>query len=71
MLLTDGIINFRILLLKILKLLEFFIFLSKLVYSIIAGGKRELKKLCLDLKKGMFCILIEKSPFLVYLVKIQ
>ena len=55
-LLADGLINFRILFLKILKLLEFLMLWSSLFHSIKVDGKKELfKKECLVLKKGILC----------------
>ena len=56
-LLADSLINFRILFLKILKLLEFLMLQSSLFHSIIVHGKKEFfKKVCLVLKKGILCI---------------
>ena len=58
-LLADGLINFRILFLKILKLLEFLMLWSSLFHSIIVDGKKEFfKKVCLVLKKGILCIFL-------------
>ena len=59
-LLGEGLINFKILLLKSIKLFEFRRVGSRLFHSMIVEGKKEfLKKLCLVLKQGMF------STFLV------
>ena len=56
----EGLINFRILLLKSIKLIELRRVGSRLFHSMIVEGKKEfLKKLCLVLKQGMF------STFLV------
>ena len=56
-LLADGLINFRTLFLKILKLLEFLMLWSSLFHSIIVDRKKEgFKKVCLVLKKGILCI---------------
>ena len=53
-LLADGLINFKILFLKILKLLEFLMLWSSLFHSIIADGKKAFfKKVCLVLRKGI------------------
>ena len=47
-LLGDGLINYRILFLKVLRLFELRIDISILFHSIITDGKKEfLKKLCL------------------------
>ena len=43
-LLADGLINFRILFLKILKLLEFLMLWSSLFHSIIVDGKKQFLK---------------------------
>ena len=45
-LLGDGLINFRILVLKILRLLEFLILWSRLFHSIIVDGKKQFWKKC-------------------------
>ena len=60
-LLADGLINFRILFLKILKLLEFLMLWSNLFHSIIVDRKKEFfsKKVCLVLQKEMLCIFLE------------
>ena len=50
--LTDGLINFRILFLKILKLPEFLMLWSSLFHSIIVDGKSFWKK-CLVLRRGI------------------
>ena len=56
----EGLINFRILFLKSIKLIEFLRVGSRLFHSMIVEGKKEfLKKLSLVLKQGMF------STFLV------
>ena len=53
-LLADGLINFRILFLKILKLLEFLMLWSSLFHSAIVDRKKEfLKKVCLVLRRGI------------------
>ena len=53
-LLADGLINFRILFLKILKLLAFLMLRSSLFHSIIVDVKEEFFiKVCLVLKKGI------------------
>ena len=53
-LLADGLINFRILFLKILKLLEFLMLWSSLFHSIIVDVKEQFFiKVCLVLKKGI------------------
>ena len=58
-LLADGLINFRILFLKILKLLEFLMLWSSLFHSIIVDGKKQFfKKVCLVLKKGILYIFL-------------
>ena len=59
-LLGEGLINFKILFLKSIKLFEFRRVGSRLFHSMIVEGKKEfLKKLCLVLKQGIF------STFLV------
>ena len=58
-LLGDGLIKFRILFLKILKLLEFLMLWSSLFRYIIVDEKKQfLKKVCLVLKKGILCIFL-------------
>ena len=59
--LSDGLINFRILFLRILKLLEFLMLWSNLFHSIIVDRKKEFfsKKVCLVLQKEMLCIFLE------------
>ena len=58
--LADGLMNLRVLFTKILRLVEFFIFRSRLFHCIMADGKTIyiFLKLCLMLKKGTFCILL-------------
>ena len=51
-LLADGLINFRIFFLKILKLPEFLMLWSSLFHSIIVDGKSFWKK-CLVLRRGI------------------
>ena len=56
---ADGLINFRIFSLKILKLLEFLMLWSSLFHSVIVEGKKEfLKNVCLVLKRGVLCIFL-------------
>ena len=56
---ADYLINFRLLFLRIVKLVKFFILWSSLFHSIIVDGKKMLlKKLCFALEKGMLCILL-------------
>ena len=58
-LLADGLINLRMPFLKILRLLEFLIFRSRLFHCIMADTKKYFfGKLCLALKKGTFYILL-------------
>ena len=58
-LLADGLINFRLFFLKILKLLEFFMLWSSLFHSVIVDGKKEfLKKVCLVLRRGILWIFL-------------
>ena len=53
--LGEDLKNFRILFIKILKLSEFRIDLSRLFHLIITEGKKELlKRLCLKGKRGIF-----------------
>ena len=50
----EGLINCRILFLKVLRLFELFIDVSRLFHSIITDVKKEfLKKLCLKWKQGI------------------
>ena len=49
----DGLINFKILLLKAEKVSEFLIFKPKLLYSMIVEGKKKnLKEFCVVMKWG-------------------
>ena len=65
MLFVVGLINFKILFLKILKLGGFWISGSSLFHSVMTDGKKVfLKKLCLTLKWGIsFAFLVEYGLF--------
>ena len=55
----DGLINFKIIFLKVEKASEFFIFKSKLFHAMTVDRKKELlKKLCLGLKLGMLLLVL-------------
>ena len=58
-LLADGLINLRILFLKMLRLPEFIILRSRLFHCVMPDRKKYIfKNLCLVLKKGTFYILL-------------
>ena len=61
----DGLINFKILLLKAGKVLEFLVFKSKLFHSMTVEGKKEfIKKLCLSLKRVILSLVLVLYPLL-------
>ena len=61
----DGLINFKILLLKAEKVLEFLVFKSKLFHSMTVEGKKEfIKKLCLSLKRVTLSLVLVLYPLL-------
>ena len=61
----DGLINFKILLLKAEKALEFLVFKSKLFHSMTVEGKKEfIKKLCLSLKRVILSLVLVLYPLL-------
>ena len=58
-LLADDLINFRIIFLKMLKLLQFLMLLSSSFHSMVVDGKKDVfKKVCLVLKKGILSVLL-------------
>ena len=61
----DGLINFKILLLKAEMVLEFLVFKSKLFHSMTVEGKKEfIKKLCLSLKRVILSLVLVLYPLL-------